>query len=476
MEDQKNKNNSPVSVKVSSGKKDDEEKNILKGAKILIKDQKGKFSYVEGAKLLGEDKVAVTAPPSQIPEESTIAPSIVQKAVAQLTKQEAPVSPEPFMPKPEPVPEKELEQIVSPRPASPLAKPMPGGPPLPIPQKEDGVKQVTASQMKSAIESRKVPNKGVNASFYFDVEDEEDVQKIHKKKISSVPSAIDYSAVVKEIADQAGVRFSEELLQKRFGSLIMSRLRDIRTSVQLRELLARSKKVGGLELDLEKVDQIVKATDEKAKTFHDNDTIKTMEMRQRMKMQEAEKEKTQQEKMRGAVAHEQIKKAVLDLQKKNEFEKEIEPAPLPEPIPQEPKKKKFAPIIPKMQRPMPEFDNRPKIVDIKTPSRLMGPVEEIRSLNLVDFRRLGENPQEAIGKIKEKVDLLEEESFTKKAEAIQAWKKSEIYQIYLDIGNEGMNKSKSVQDVITSRKMDGRSYLTNEEFEAVGDLNKQLRF
>ncbi|MFH1534610.1 MAG: hypothetical protein ABIF80_01365, partial [Patescibacteria group bacterium] len=145
-------------------------------------------------------------------------------------------------------------------------------------------------------------------------------------------------------------------------------------------------------------------------------------------------------------------------------------------IPQEPKKKKFAPIIPKMQRPMPEFDNRPKIVDIKTPSRLMGPVEEIRSLNLVDFRRLGENPQEAIGKIKEKVDLLEEESFTKKAEAIQAWKKSEIYQIYLDIGNEGMNKSKSVQDVITSRKMDGRSYLTNEEFEAVGDLNKQLRF
>ncbi|MFH1535279.1 MAG: hypothetical protein ABIF80_04850, partial [Patescibacteria group bacterium] len=375
MEDQKNKSNSPVSMKVSDGKKDDEEKNILKGAKILIKDQQGKFSYVKGAKLLGEDKVVVTAPPPQIPEESTITPSVVQKAVAQLATQKVPVPPKPLAPISVPV--NEPVKVVSPRPPSPTAKPITGELPLPIPQKEDGVKQVTASQMKSAIESRKVPNKGVNASFYFDVEDEEDVQKIHKKEISSVPSAIDYSAVVKEIADQAGVRFSEELLQKRFGSLIMSRLRDIRTSVQLRELLARSKKVGGLELDPEKVDQIVKATDEKAKTFHDNDTIKTMEMRQRMKMQEAEKEKTQQEKMRGAVAHEQIKKAVLDLQKKNEFEKEIEPAPLPEPIPQEPKKKKFAPIIPKMQRPMPEFDNRPKIVDIKTPSRLMGPVEEI---------------------------------------------------------------------------------------------------
>jgi hypothetical protein len=459
MEDNKNKNSSAVSVKISSSKKDDEEKKILKGAKILIKDQKGKFSYVKGAKLLGEEEVAVSTPP---PKKSAVTPSVIQKAVAQLATQKAPVPQKPLPPKPQPVPKKEPEKVVP--------------PPPPIPQKKDEVKQVTASQMKPALQDRKIPGKGVNASFYFDVEDEEDVQKMHKEEVSTAAKAIDYTGVVKAIAEQAGISFSEELLQKRFESLITSRLRDIRTSVQLRELLGRSKKVGGLELDSEKIEKVMKVTEEKAKTFHDNEAIKTMEMRQRIKMQETEKEKTQQEKMRQAVAQEQIKKAVLDLQKRNEIEKEAKPEPPPKPISKEPKKEKPVPIIPKVQRPMPEVDSRPKIVDIKTPPRLMGPVEEIRSLNLTDFRRLGTNPTEAVEKIKEKVDLLEEESFTKKAEAIQAWKKSEIYQIYLDIGNEGMNKGKSVQDVITSRKMDGRSYLTNEEFEAVGDLNKQLRF
>lgn len=460
MEDQKNKGNTAVPVKVGN-KKDDEEKKILKGAKILIKDQKGEFSYVKGTKLLGEEEVIITPTlPPPPPKKSTVTPSVVQKAVAQLATQKAPIPSKPLTPKL--TPRKESEKATPPTP--------------PTPKKEEEVTQVTASQMKPALQNRRIPGKGVNASFYFDIEDEEDVQKMHKEEISAAANTIDYSGVVKDIANQAGVSFSEELLQKRFESLITSRLRDIRTSVQLRELLGRSKKVGGLELDPEKTDQIVKITEEKAKTFHDNEAIKAMEMRQRMKMQETEKEKALQEKMRQAVAQEQIKKAVLDLQKRNEIEKEAKPESPPKPIPKKPKKAKLAPIIPKVQRPMPEVDSRPKIVDIKTPPRLMGPIEEIRSLNLLDFRRLGTNPNEAIEKIKEKVDLLEEESFTKKAEAIQAWKKSEIYQIYLDIGNEGMNKSKSVQDVIESRKIDGRSYLTNEEFEAVGDLNKQLRF
>ena len=103
-------------------------------------------------------------------------------------------------------------------------------------------------------------------------------------------------------------------------------------------------------------------------------------------------------------------------------------------------------------------------------------MEEIRSLNLTDFRRLASSPEETIKKIKEKIELLEEESFSRKAEAIQAWKQSEINQLYLDIGNESMEKGKSVKEIIESRTMDGRSTLNEEEFRAVGDLNKKLRF
>jgi hypothetical protein len=454
MEDQKNKTNPIISANVVDGEKDSEEKDILKGARILIKDQSGRFSYVNGAKLLGEDQVQTSNP-----KPTAISQAVIQKAVAQLKTKKI-EQPKPISVT---VPITHSEQ------KSELIQPV---------NEDEGIKQVTASQLKPATDSRIIPNKGVNASFYFDVEDEEEVKRLHREEVSMAAREIDYGAVVREIASQSGVSFPDELMQKRFESLVTSRLRDIRTSAQLRELLVRSRKVGGLELESEIVDKIVKITAEKAMSFHDDEEIKRIEMRQRMMVQEAEKEKEQQEKMRKAVANEQIKKAVLNLhlQNKNELKKETQPVVQKKAVPVAPVMEQRTPIIPKIQRPMREFDPRPKIVDIKTPPRLIGPVEEIRSLSLVDFRRLGGNPRQAIEKIKEKVDLLEEESYTKKAEAIQAWKKSEIYQIYLDIGNEGMNKGKSVQEIITSRKMDGRSYLTDEEFEAVGDLNKQLRF
>lgn len=453
MEDQKNKTNSPVPVNTTVGQSnDDEEKNILKSAKILIKDQDGNFSYIDGTKLLGEEQTAPV-----LPKPPVISQTVIQNAVAQLKGKKLP----------EPKNSSDSALIKQDDAVKPVQSPV-----------DSSIRQVTASQLKPVLDSRITPNDGVSASFYFDVEDEEEVKRLHREEISMAAKEIDYGAVAREIASLAGVSFSEELLQKRFESLITSRLRDIRTSAQLRELLGRSKKVGGLEMDPETVDQIVKITAEKAMSFHDEEEVRKIEMRQRIKMQEAEKEKELQEKMRKAVANEQIKKAVLNLhlQNKNELKKEEEPTPAPIKPQTVPVVEKRIPIIPKIQRPMPEFDTRPKIVDIKTPTRLMGPVEEIRSLNLVDFRRMGGNPRQAIEKIKEKVDLMEEESYTKKSEAIQAWKKSEIYQIYLDIGNEGMNKGKSVQEIITSRKMDGRSYLTEEEFEAIGDLNKQLRF
>jgi len=294
---------------------------------------------------------------------------------------------------------------------------------------------------------------------------------LHDEKIGKAVAVIDYDSIIKQIAQESGVNFSEEFLKKRFSSLITSRLRDIRNSLQVKELLARSKKVGGLELPEEKINLVVKITEEKAKTIHDQDTIKELEERQKRKVEEEQKETEGQQKMRQAVAREQIKKAVQTLQQKK-IEKIVTPPPPPPKI----LRRRPIPTIPQVRRPSEDITRRPKIIDIKTPQRLLGPVEEIRSLNLTDFRRLASSPEETIKKIKEKIELLEEESFSRKAEAIQAWKQSEINQLYLDIGNESMEKGKSVKEIIESRTMDGRSTLNEEEFRAVGDLNKKLRF
>lgn len=402
MEEQQNKNN-PVT---GGNNKANEEKELLKEARILVRDQKGEFEYLKGASLFGK---------------------------------EAPSYPPP-------------------------------------PEKRKEVKQVTASQVRPSLRELKKPLEKVKAGFYFDAEDEEEVQKIHDKKIGEAAPIINYENIVEEIKQEAGVSLPDESLQKRFSSLVISRLRDIRTSIQLKELLTRSKKIGGLELPEEKADKVISITEEKAKSIHNHKTIEELEEREKKKQEEEKKEAAEQAKVRQAVAREQIRKAVQAMQKKAPAEEKPPPAPKAPPVPKEAPKVTSPFPIPRVQRPPQDIKKKPRIVDIKTPPRPLGPVEEIKSLNLTDFRRLATTPQEAVHKIKEKIELLEEESFTEKANGIQAWKQSEIYQLYLDIGNESMNKGKSVKEVIASRTMEGRSYLSEEEFEAVGDLNKELRF
>lgn len=392
MEEQKNK----INPAPGQNNKADEERELLKEAKILVRDQKGKFEYLEGKSLFGS-------------------------------------------------------------------------------QQSTAIKQVTASEVRPALLELKRPSDKVTATFYFDREDEEEVRKVHEEKIGDGTPLINYNDLVQEISIASGISFSDELLQKRFVSLITSRLRDIRTSLQLKELLTRSQKVGGLELSLEQADLVIALTEEKAKTIHDHKTIEELEEREKKREEEEIKEAQKQAKIRQAVAREQIKKALQALNQKNREKQEIKVTPQPAPE-KKPEVIPPIPIIPKVKRPPQDILGKPKIVDIKTPPKTLGPVEEIKSLNLHDFRRLSATPQEAIEKVKEKIELLEEESITEKARGIKAWQQSEIYQLYLDIGNESMNKGISVKEVIASRTMEGRSYLTEEEFKAVGDLNKNLRF
>lgn len=115
-----------------------------------------------------------------------------------------------------------------------------------------------------------------------------------------------------------------------------------------------------------------------------------------------------------------------------------------------------------------------KIQDIRSPRALIGPIEELRILTLTDFRRLGANLEEIHEKVKDKFDLLREESLTKLAEGIAAWKQSEVYRTYIDIGVESMNGGKSIHEIILERSTSNKPYLTQEEFDCVARVNRAL--
>lgn len=112
----------------------------------------------------------------------------------------------------------------------------------------------------------------------------------------------------------------------------------------------------------------------------------------------------------------------------------------------------------------------------KAPVNLTGPIEELQNFTLDNFRHLGNSPSEQSAKLLAKINLLEKDSVTKKAQGIEAWRNSPIYTQYLSLGSESLSQGKDVASIIMDYANQGQATLSIEEFSAISDLNKNLRF
>lgn len=124
----------------------------------------------------------------------------------------------------------------------------------------------------------------------------------------------------------------------------------------------------------------------------------------------------------------------------------------------------------------PEVTGKKKMEDVKYVPKLMGPIEELKEMSVVNFERLSKNPKEAAEKIKEKLKFLEQENIGKKLEGIRAWRQSKINLLYIEIGLESVEKNMGIDDVIEVRQREGKDYLNKGEFNAIMQLNKDIRY
>ena len=118
---------------------------------------------------------------------------------------------------------------------------------------------------------------------------------------------------------------------------------------------------------------------------------------------------------------------------------------------------------------------RPKMHDVKAVPKVMGPLEELQFLNVINFRRLGSTPEESTIKIFSKVKLLEKEGYGKMIEAITAWKKSPVNRLYLKIVQRAIATGKTVKETATGLAGNTNS-LSFAEIEAIINLNTRLTF
>lgn len=118
---------------------------------------------------------------------------------------------------------------------------------------------------------------------------------------------------------------------------------------------------------------------------------------------------------------------------------------------------------------------RPEMQDVKFVKRLSGPIDELRSVSLIDFRRMAKTPELAIEKMVSLVHLVEDQGYDKRVEAIRAWQSSPLYQQYLTIARNAMQEGKPLEEMRSALAKSGET-LTKEELAAILKLNGELRF
>lgn len=114
--------------------------------------------------------------------------------------------------------------------------------------------------------------------------------------------------------------------------------------------------------------------------------------------------------------------------------------------------------------------------DVKPAPKVMGPLEELQFLDLINFRRLGKTPTEAVTKIFSKIKLLEADGYDKMVAGVQAWRQSPINHLYLKTLQAAIGKGLTVKDYVISKQKEDKEALKWEEIEAILAMNSKLVF
>lgn len=317
-------------------------------------------------------------------------------------------------------------------------------------------------------------------------EDKEEDEKEDIKIVDVMEDAPEIKRITKEqeqnalkvMMDKIKLSLNEDQI-KRLKKAVLSRLKSVRDAVDTRLALTRSSDTGGIGLsDAEASDVSMMIEDYMKRSWPppfnpkvniDEPSVKSTlpplvpltrhaadKSRQEISKNEPEnilekiiapKKKTETEEKKMNVPK---KKTEMEEKREAVLEKIKEPELIPE-------KKSF-------------FTKKPK----QAP-RLIGPIDELKDMSIDDWRSLFSNTKEARSGIKAKIDRLGKDSFTKKIAGIKAWREGKIMKLYLQIGKMSIEGGKSVKEINQNLKETGKPYLTDDEFHAIMELNKDFR-
>lgn len=364
-------------------------------------------------------------------------------------------------------------------------------------------------------------NAATGASFFFSSDDEQEIREISKKIIGESSSPADSAQVeakTDKIIELANINFGSESILERFRQIIKTYLKGIRDRISTKQTLIKHFDSGGLSFDEESADKLLRLADEISRNFASVPYLaqKTAELKKTV-IRDYEYDLSKELKNRDVksllekidISHEiapphpvlaaaavkailpgESKKAekpasMLNRLKNKILQQDYSSGKKIEEKNKEPERESKTIIKNVASAPASSIVSVPvqkeklgkiKMEDVKFIPKAFGPVEELGYMDLPSFRRLGKMPEDMAKKIKEKINLLEEDSYLKRLEGIKAWRNNPINKICLEMGRASIGGGKPISDIIKERSAGGQECLTDEEFSAIMDLNKELRF
>lgn len=216
-------------------------------------------------------------------------------------------------------------------------------------------------------------------------------------------------------------------LRGRLQSLLQSRLKDIRSDVQVGEYLLRPEASGGLGMDEDQMDAVMTA-----------------------------------------IAMVVPKKQIVPKNPVVAVSSKTVAAPVPPMV---------KPVAPKPVTPlapvgtMPAIMAKPVMHDViakGVEKESVGPLDELKTMSLDEFRRLGSTTDERTTKLMQKFGTLQQESFLLYLEAVEAWKSCPLYRLY----QETIMQSLQNHEPIDTRNV--QAGMAGQEIKAIIEVNQHL--
>ncbi|HNX11046.1 MAG TPA: hypothetical protein PKI61_02805 [bacterium] len=144
-----------------------------------------------------------------------------------------------------------------------------------------------------------------------------------------------------------------------------------------------------------------------------------------------------------------------------------------EPKPMAKKPETIAKPLPPVPVVKPVLPSRPAVRDVRQ-VKVMNPIDEIRFMDPVNFRRLGNTPAEMTAKIKARIDMLLKEDYQKGLAAMRSFRESPIGRMYLAIARYSLSQGVDLAKAVDLFKEQDKNSLTLAEMEAIMELNKNI--